>query len=101
MNPAYYFVKYVGFILSNELDGSDVREYDASEILAVRNDKVICEMPRYESIRKVRGVGAGGLSLIDARNGREQILVDAKIQYSFISVNLQQSPTRNMWTADR
>lgn len=70
-------------VYSCELDGSDVREYDASEILAVRNDKVICEMPRYESIRKVRGVGAGGLSLIDARNGREQILVDAKIQYSF------------------
>lgn len=65
-------------VYSCKLDGSDVREYDASEILAVRRSKVICEMPRYESVRKVRGIGTGGLLLIDAQTGREKILVDAK-----------------------
>lgn len=77
-----YSVEYT-VVYSCELDGSDVREYDASEILAVRSGKVICEMPRYEFIRKVRGVDTGGLSFIDVQTGREQILVDAKTQYSF------------------
>lgn len=70
-------------VYSCELDGSDVREYGASEILAVRNGKVICEMPKSEFICKVRGVDTGGLSLIDTQTGREEILVDAKTQYSF------------------
>lgn len=77
-----YSVVYT-VVYSCELDGSDVREYAASRILAVRNGKVICEMPEYEFIREVRGVDTGGLSLIDAQTGREQILVDAKTEYSF------------------
>ena len=75
---SYYTVVY-----SCKLDGSDVREYAASKVLAVRNDKVICEMPESEFICKLRGVDTDdGLSVIDAQTGREQILVDAT-SYSF------------------
>ena len=75
---SYYTVVY-----SCKLDGSDVREYAASKVLAVRNDKVICEMPESEFICKLRGVDTDdGLSVIDTQTGWEQVLVDAT-SYSF------------------
>ena len=76
---SYYTVVY-----SCKLDGSDVREYAASKVLAVRNDKVICEMPEDEFTCKLKGVDIDdGLSLIDAQTGQERVLVDAQTSYSF------------------
>lgn len=53
-------------VYSCELDGSDLREYDSAEVLAVRGDKIICH-----------GTGWGsGLTIIDAKTGEERTLTD-------------------------
>lgn len=54
-------------VYSCEFDGSDPREYDSAEILAVRGDKIICH-----------GTGWGpGLTIIDAKTDEEHILTDS------------------------
>lgn len=56
-----------GRVYSCELDGSDRREYDSTEVLAVRGDKIICH-----------GTGWGsGITVIDAKTGEEHALTDS------------------------
>ena len=59
-----------GRVYSCKLDGSDIREYDSNEVLAVRGDKIICH-----------GTGWGpGLTIIDANTGEEHILTESSEQ---------------------
>lgn len=77
VNGRFYSQKYdkqedgwSGRVYSCELDGSDIREYDSMEVLAVRGDKIICH-----------GTGWGpGLTIIDAKSGEERILTDSSEQ---------------------
>lgn len=56
-------------VYSSRLDGSDVREYDAETVLAVKGERVICQMKE------------GGLLFLDAQNGQEHILLEKSVTY--------------------
>lgn len=56
-------------VYSSRLDGSDVREYDAISVLAVKGGRVICQMKE------------GGLLFLDAQTGQEHILTEKTVTY--------------------
>lgn len=56
-------------VYSCGLDGRDVEEYSSSHVLAARDDRIICQ------------TAEGGLSYIDAKTGREHVLVEESAYY--------------------
>lgn len=62
-------------VYSSELDGSDVKEYSARRIFAVKGDKIICGTGGYA------GDDGYGITWIDGQNGEEHILISGKGLY--------------------
>lgn len=56
-------------VYSCALDGSDMREYDSTRVLAAKGDRIICQTMNH------------GLSFIDARTGEEHVLMEQYAGY--------------------